>query len=110
MATSEPQSRAKTKQSFCPASGDAKVLPCRVLLKKFVDETGSHIENPQYIAETFNEYFARIGHKMAESIWETPQKLPISQLHTSSANSFYMFPSSTDEVAQLIENLNDKKQ
>ena len=42
---------------------------------------------------------------MAESISDPPQKLPISQLHTSSANSFFMFPSSTDEVAQLIENL-----
>ena len=46
---------------------------------------------------------------MAESISDPPQKLPISQLHTSSANSFFMFPSSTNEVAQLIENLNDKK-
>ena len=42
---------------------------------------------------------------MAKSISDPPQKLPISQLHTSSA----MFPSSIDEVAQLIENLNDKK-
>ena len=47
------------------------------------------IRNPQYIAETFNDYFARIGHKMAESISHPPQKLPISQLHTSSANSFF---------------------
>ena len=46
---------------------------------------------------------------MAKSVSDPPQKLPISQLHTSSANSFFMFPSSTDEVAQLIENLNDKK-
>ena len=46
---------------------------------------------------------------MAESISDPPQKLPISQLFTSSANSFFMFPSSTDEVAQLIENLNGKK-
>ena len=46
---------------------------------------------------------------MAESISDPPQKLPISQLHTYSANSYFMFPSSTDEVAQLIENLNDKK-
>ena len=46
---------------------------------------------------------------MSESISEPPQKLPISQLHTYSANSFFIFPSSTDEVAQLIENLNDKK-
>ena len=81
----------------------------RVLPNKIVDETGSHIEDPQYIAESFNDYFARIGYKMAESISEPPQKLPISQLHTYSANSFFMFPSSTDEVAQLIENLNDKK-
>ena len=81
----------------------------RVLPNKIVDETGSHIEDPQYIAETFNNYFACIGHKMAESISEPPQKLPISQLHNYSANSFFMFPLSTDEVAQLIENLNDKK-
>ena len=81
----------------------------RVLPNKIVDETGSHIEDPQYIAETFNNYFACISHKMAESISDFPKKLPISQLHTSSANSFFMFPSSTDEVAQLIENLNDKK-
>ena len=46
---------------------------------------------------------------MGESILDPPQKLPISQLHTSSANSFFMFPSSTDEVAQLIENLNNNK-
>ena len=81
----------------------------RVLPNKIADETGSHIEDPQYIAETFNNYFAYIGHKMAESISEPPQKLPISQLHTYSANSFFMFPSSTDEIAQLIESLNDKK-
>ena len=46
---------------------------------------------------------------MAESISNPPQKLPISRQHASRANSFFMFPSSTDEVAQLIENLNDKK-
>ena len=46
---------------------------------------------------------------MAESISNPPQKLPISRQHTSRANSFFMFLSSTDEVAQLIENLNDKK-
>ena len=60
-----------------------------VLHNKIVDETGSHIEDPQSIAETFNDYFARIGRKMAESISAPPQKLPISQLHTSSANSFF---------------------
>ena len=82
----------------------------RILPNKIVDETGSSIEDPQYIAEMFNDYFARIGHKMAESISDPPQKLPIFRLHTSRANSFFfMFPSSTDEVAQLIENLNDKK-
>ena len=32
----------------------------RVLPNKIVDETGSHIEDPQYIPETFNDYFARI--------------------------------------------------
>ena len=46
---------------------------------------------------------------MAESISDSPQKLPIPRQQTSSANSFSMFLSSTDEVAQLIENLNDKK-
>ena len=81
----------------------------RVLPYKIVDETGSHVEYFQYIAETFIDYFARIGHNMAESISDPPQKLSISQLHTSNANSFSMFLSSTDEVAQLIENLNDKK-
>ena len=81
----------------------------RVLSNKIVDETGSHIKDSQYIAETFKDYFARIDHKMAESISDPSQKLTISQLHTSSANSFFMFPSSTGEVAQLIENLNDKK-
>ena len=54
----------------------------RVFFNKIVDETCSHIQDPQYIAETFNDYFARIGHKMAESISDPPQKLPISQLHT----------------------------
>ena len=63
----------------------------RVLPNKIVDETGSHIEDPQYIAETFNNYSARIGHKMAESISDPPQKLTISRLHTSSANSFLCF-------------------
>ena len=57
----------------------------------------------------FNDYFSRIGNKMAESISDPPQKLPISRQHTSKANSFFMFPSSTDEVVQFIENLNDKK-
>ena len=61
----------------------------RVLPNKIVDEAGSHIEDPQYIAETFNDYFARIGHKMAESISNPPQKLPISQLYTFSTNSFF---------------------
>ena len=81
----------------------------RVFPNKIVDETGSYIRDPQNIAKTFNNYFALIGHKMAESISDPPQKLPISLLHTSSVNSFFMFPSSIDEVAQLIENLNDKK-
>ena len=54
----------------------------RVFPNKIVDETGSHTQDFQYIAETFNDYFAHIGYKMAESISDTPQKLPISQLHT----------------------------
>ena len=80
----------------------------RVLPNKIVDKTGSSIEDPQYIDQMFTDYFACIGHKMAESILDPPQKLPIPRQHTSSANSFFMFPSSTDEVAQLIEKLNDK--
>ena len=44
----------------------------RVLPNKIVDETGSHIEDPQYIAEMFNDYFACIGHTMAESILDPP--------------------------------------
>ena len=45
----------------------------RVFPNKIVDKTGSHIQDPQYIAETFNDYSARIGHKMAESISDPPQ-------------------------------------
>ena len=41
------------------------------------------MEDPQYIAETFNNYFARIGHKITESISDPPQKLSISQLDLS---------------------------
>ena len=40
----------------------------RVLPNKIVDKTSCSIEDPQYIAEMFNDYFARIGDKMAESI------------------------------------------
>ena len=37
------------------------------------------IEDPQYIAQMFNDYFARIGHKMAKFLSDPPQKLPISR-------------------------------
>ena len=46
---------------------------------------------------------------MAESISIPSQNLPIPQLFISNVNYFFLFPLTTKEVAQIIEQLNDKK-
>ena len=45
---------------------------------------------------------------MTESISIPSQNLPLPQLFISNVNYFFLFPLTT-EVAQIIEQLNDKK-
>lgn len=71
-------------------------------------ENGVKIEDNQRVCETFNNYFANIGTKLASSIKIDPTIDPLSCLRRVSS-SIFLTPATTDEVTLLINDLVGKK-
>ena len=54
------------------------------------------------IPEPFNEHFANIATELDSSIPHTHNTAPIDYLPNLVVNSFYAFPSTSDEVKKII--------
>ena len=64
--------------------------------------------DPHMIANAFNNYFANIGKELASSI-PLVYKSPIEYLKDSLCNSFYIFPTTADEIEVEISKLKSSK-
>ena len=60
------------------------------------------------IADAFNDFFANIGSKLANSI-PPVSKSPLSYLPPQKPNSFYLLPVTSNEIEQVISTLDLKK-
>ena len=64
--------------------------------------------DPHMVANAFNNYFANIGKELASSI-PLVYKSPIEYLKDSLCNSFYIFPTTADEIEVEISKLKSSK-
>ena len=64
--------------------------------------------DPLMIANAFNNYFASVGKELASSI-PLVYKSPIEYLKDSLCNSFYIFPTTADEIEVEISKLKSSK-
>ena len=69
---------------------------------------GKEIRDPKDIADKFNQYFTKIGRSLA-SKFETSNENYKTYLGEKSNISMYMTKTSTNEISNLISNLDNKK-
>ena len=65
------------------------------------------INSPSDIAKHFNDYFSNIGTELANSIPVTTKQYS-SYLRNSPLNSFSLYLTDTNEIADIVTNLNNK--
>ena len=66
------------------------------------------IDDPQLIANQFNDYFANVGSNLAKNI-PLSSKLPSDFLKGSFPNSMFLLPTNELEVSEVISNLKNTK-
>ena len=67
---------------------------------------GTDINDPNIIADAFNDYFIQIGRTLANSI--PPNNIdPLSYLDPPNANSLFLTPATQSEVEYVITDLNN---
>lgn len=71
-------------------------------------ENNVEITDPVTVANAFNKYFANVGHNLAATIPDL-QKSPLDYLKNPLCNSFYLFPTTADEIEREISNLKTNK-
>ena len=66
---------------------------------------GQSTSDPVGIVEEFNKFFCSIGPKLAEAIPDIPGS-PLNYLDGMAVrDSFYFFPTSTEEIAKILKTL-----
>ena len=71
--------------------------------ERIVDETGNKLNNPQDIANSFNQHFCNIGPELAKTI--TPPTLASSNFSHSCTSTFSLVNTSVEEVICGIDYL-----
>ena len=64
----------------------------------------SILKDKEVIAERFNDFFVNVGPQLARKI-QTCNKSPLDYMHNKVMDSFYISPSTEDEVSKTILNL-----
>ena len=77
----------------------------RTEIKKIKTPNGQHTNDPQQIADAFNNYFCSIGSKLASEIPDVPHKIFSPRVQ----HSFALFETNPEEISKLIAALNPKK-
>ena len=84
----------------------------RVDPTELITENGKILTNSDEIAESLNEHYVNIGPKMAESISSADlDGISYTKSFTSTKinNSFFLAPSTTNEIINIIDSLSAKK-
>ena len=86
------------------------VKPCKSTIPNNLNTENGVIHNHERMAELFNDFFINVGKNLANVIKpiESKQSQSISSA-PSSLKSFYISPTTEDEVAALISSLSNKK-
>ena len=66
------------------------------------------LKDPNTIASAFNQFFANIGSKLANEI-PLSNLDPLNCLETPISDSFYLFPTTTAEIEDILSTLNQSK-
>ena len=81
----------------------------RTFPSHLINDEGETVSDTTNIALALNKHFSSIGKKLAETIPQTTNQLAIHKSHASVNNSFYFYPSTTEEVSLTIDQLNIRK-
>ena len=86
------------------------IKPCKSTIPNNLNAENGVIHNHERMAELFNDFFINAGKNQADAIKpiESQQSQSISSA-PSSLKSFYISPTTEDEVAALISSLSNKK-
>ena len=75
---------------------------------KLINEVGIEISDPKTIVDSFNDFFTNIGPNLSRQVCPTPKKF--SEFLAQPLNkSFFLTPTSYEEVFNLINSLDKKK-
>jgi hypothetical protein len=74
----------------------------------FKPQSSQEIINPKLVANAFNNYFANIGNKLLTKI-PNIQNSPLDYLPTPESNSFAVFPTTREEIEDIISSLKTGK-
>ena len=75
---------------------------------KIILEDGETLTDANDIANSFNVFFANVGSKMSSQVPPTATS-PLTFLKSSPANSFYLYPCSSNEIEIIINGLSLNK-
>ena len=78
------------------------------LPSKIVLQNREELADSKQIATAFNEYFANIGNNIASSIPQVNMSA-MSYLPTRQPASFFLYPTTTNEIEEEIDNLKSSK-
>ena len=73
-----------------------------------ITKNNIEITDSKSIANAFNEFFANIGNNLASAIPSVAGS-PYSYLDPSNPHCFYLFPTTQQEIEDVISNLNSNK-
>ena len=72
------------------------------------DENGSQMKDPVKVANQFNHHFTSVADDITQKIPRNPRS-PLSYLANPNQDSFFIFPSTSDEVSEVIKSLKNGK-
>ena len=75
---------------------------------KKINNNNTDITEPKAIANAFNNFFAKIGNDIANSVPNTDCS-PQQYLNKQTYDTFYLFPTSTSEIETEISAINVRK-
>ena len=84
------------------------IKPCKSTILHNLNTENGVIHNHERMAELFNDFFINVGKNLADAIKPIESQQSISSA-PSSLKSFYISPTTKDEVAALISSLSNKK-
>ena len=80
----------------------ASLIPTKII------DNDCEVIDPKQIANAFNKYFANVGNHLASTI-PCVNKSPIEYLPAPLCDSFYLYPTTSEEIGNEISNLKNGK-